>query len=337
MPTLSHGIGIPRSHYNTVPAWILGGATIDLDFANSRYFGGTPSTLLSITRASNATDLLPSSASGYAYNTYGNNVLAISPNIGLLIFEARTNLFLNSTAPVTQLAISLPATGSYTLWVNGSGTAAIAGVTATITGAGTASQGTPIVINCTVTGTVSVTIIGSLNAVQLEAGAFGSSFIVTAGATATRAADNIQLAGLAQTITNGSNPFSAVIQTSPTAVSGQVDLLFAGSGTQHYMLQLSGVTTFSARVSPANVTATLGSGGFTTTAVKSGFSYNPIGNAVSVVANNGTVVTGTLTYATGLTPFLGSTGSNAYYDAPIKRVTLWSPNISDVTLKSDTQ
>ena len=68
------------------PGWVEPGAAIDLDFSNGRYYGGSLTGLLSLSRASSETDLLPQSVSGYAYHTYGNNVLALSPFVGLLIY-----------------------------------------------------------------------------------------------------------------------------------------------------------------------------------------------------------------------------------------------------------
>jgi hypothetical protein len=119
-------------------------------------------------------------------------VAALTPGSGLSVEEIRTNVLLNSTAPVTQTTASL-GTGTYTLWVNGSGSATSSAGTATITGAGAATNGTPNVFAVTVAGTVTITVGGSLNAFQCELGTFGTSFIVTAGATATRAADVITL------------------------------------------------------------------------------------------------------------------------------------------------
>jgi hypothetical protein len=195
---MGRGMGHLGALGTVVPSWVLRSAgvpaVIDMDFAGSLYYGGTLSSLLAITRASSQTDLLPSSASGAAYNTFASNVLPITPGSGIAPWIGATNLFLNSSAPATQ-TITLSATGNYTLWVNGSGSAAIAAGTATITGAGTATNGSPVTINCTATGTVNVTVTGSLNACQLESGSAGTPFIVTAGASAARAANAITAAG----------------------------------------------------------------------------------------------------------------------------------------------
>lgn len=183
------------------PFWVLRGqgvpASIDFDFQGGRYYhskaasGAGPGQLVTVVRASSGTDLLPTSASGAAYSTFTNNVARITPGTGLLVEGARTNQLLNSTAPVTQTTGSL-ANATYTLWVNGAGSATMSAGTATGCGTGAATQGTPVSFTTTgAAGTCTVTVAGALNAFQLEAGTFGSSLIVTAGATATRAADSI--------------------------------------------------------------------------------------------------------------------------------------------------
>lgn len=174
-------------------SWVLSGAALDLDFANGRYFGvaGLPTSFLTTTRASSKTNLFPTSASGFAYSTFLSGVPSIT-SLGLSVEEARTNVLLNSTAPATQTTASL-GTGTYTLWVNGSGSATSSAGSATITGAGAATNGTPNVFVVTVAGTVTITVSGSLNAFQCELGVFGTSLIVTAGATGTRASDIITL------------------------------------------------------------------------------------------------------------------------------------------------
>jgi hypothetical protein len=88
-------LGMPALAIRRAPpatsSWELPGAAIDLDFAGSRYFGGSLASLVSCSRAS----------SGYARKAdgtllgFGNNVLRITDE-GLLIEEARTNLCLRS-------------------------------------------------------------------------------------------------------------------------------------------------------------------------------------------------------------------------------------------------
>lgn len=128
-------------------------------------------------RSGVSTNLLPSSPPGFAYSTFPANTL-VQWSGGRAAFKAVTNLFVNPTAPVTQ-TIALPATGTYTLWGNWpvTGSAVVAAGTATITGAGSVVNGSPLTINCTATGTITVTLSGSPpQAFQVEAGDFGTRF-----------------------------------------------------------------------------------------------------------------------------------------------------------------
>ena len=177
------------------PGWVLPGATLDLNFSTGQYYTPGVSGVLTNSRASVATTLLPTSVQGAAYVTVGSNVNRIVPGLGLLVEESRTNYLLNSAAPATQTTGSL-GTGTYVLWVNGSGNATMSAGTAIGCGSGVATQGTPVNVVITVAGTCTVTVGGSLNVFQLElsgsaSGPWGTSFIATAGTTLTRAADVI--------------------------------------------------------------------------------------------------------------------------------------------------
>jgi hypothetical protein len=311
------------------PAWALANSSIDLDFVNNRYWGGSLSSLLSVTRASNATDLLPSSASGYAYNTYGTNVLALSPNIGLLCYEARTNLFVSPTAPVTQ-TITLPATGSYALWVNGAGSAAIAAGTATITGAGTATNGTQVVINCTVVGTVVVTITGSLNTCQLEAGPSGSSFI-----SGTRAVGQTFILSSLLILLQGKTGTSLIAaKIDGSSVSGTIRGL-VGSGI---------AATFG--MGGAGVSGTAGGSFLAFTAnlcvAARGFNLNTNEKMIgswkqsnyALSLSGAAVVTSALTntLVSGSAYSIGSFGGAGFFNGVIQRATFWNSQLSNSLL-----
>lgn len=174
------------------PNWVLPTATVDLDFANGRYWTLGATGPLSFSRASVGTNLLPTSPSEASYQTFQSGVARITPGLGLLIEEVRTNFLLNSATPATQTTASL-ATGTYTLWVNGSGSATMTLGTGVGCGTSSATQGNPISFTLTVAGTCIVTVAGSLNAFQLEPNpgsvSFGTSFIPTGASPVTRAAD----------------------------------------------------------------------------------------------------------------------------------------------------
>lgn len=178
----------------------LPGASVALNFTSGQYrfgpgsaasssFAGLPG--LTVTRGSPATTYAETVAGVLV--PFSANQARIT-NKGLLIEEARTNLFLNSFAPVTQ-NVTITAT-SYTITVWGTGSVTVAAGTATISNGGAASAGSPRTIGCTVGGTISITVTGSPTAVQVEAGTFGTSPIPTVGSSVARVADVVTFSGL---------------------------------------------------------------------------------------------------------------------------------------------
>jgi lysophospholipase L1-like esterase len=142
---------------------------------------------------------------------------------GLLIEEQATNFLLNSLSPANQ-TVTL-STGSFTLWMEGTGSVAVAAGTAVGTGFGTASNstgigtyGTFVPFTITTAGTVTVTITGSVTAFQLETGSGPTSMITTTSAAATRAADNFNLISFPWNSLEGTLVVDSMIGVTPSAV-----------------------------------------------------------------------------------------------------------------------
>lgn len=106
---------------------------------------------------------------------------------GILIEGARTNLFLNSLVGATQVITA--AAVAYTLSFYGTGTITLSGVSTAGPLVGTGANNRVTLTFTPTAGALTCTVTGSCTRVQLEAGAFASSHILTAGASATRAAD----------------------------------------------------------------------------------------------------------------------------------------------------
>ena len=133
---------------------------------------------------------------GTAEDLAGNVVQFASEEVrrtdkGILIEEARTNLFLNSAVGVTQ-SVTVAA-AAHTLSFRGTGTVTLTGTSTAgpLVGSG---ANTRVTLTFTPTaGTLTLTISGSYTNVQLEAGSSASSWIPTAGASVPRAADVLQV------------------------------------------------------------------------------------------------------------------------------------------------
>lgn len=159
------------------------------DFDLNLLSGVTPAGW-TFTRAGTATDGMYTDAAGSSYNSYLTDVARIFAGRGLLVEESQTNYLLSSASPATQTTAVLAATW-YTAWMVGSGSVAITQQGGT--SMGTATAGNPVLWSAPGSLTYTATVTGSVDRFQINNGATPTSFIPTAGATVTRAADVARL------------------------------------------------------------------------------------------------------------------------------------------------
>lgn len=177
------GIGVAFS----TGSWWLSGASMHADFAANRLFGASDfATAFPITRATAGY----ADDSGGNWTSFGTGVLRRTDK-GLKIEEARTNLFLNSLAPVTQtITVSNATVYTVSLWATG-GTLTLSGAgSGTVNANGSitfTSSSTSLTVTCN-------SLSGAFQCVNVEAGAFKTSPISTAGASAARNGDAVTLA-----------------------------------------------------------------------------------------------------------------------------------------------
>jgi hypothetical protein len=163
------------------------------------FLSGTLDSRITFTRASTATfvgsdGLIQSVAIDAPRFDY--DPVTLAPR-GLLIEEARTNLFLNSLLNGTNLptqSVTVTAV-PHTISFYGTGTITLSGVSvATVVGTGAYPNRQTLTFTPTA-GVLVCTVVGLVQFAQLEAGSFATSFIPTAGTAVARSPDVASMTG----------------------------------------------------------------------------------------------------------------------------------------------
>ena len=139
--------------------------------------------------------------------------------------EARTNLLLNSGTLSTQSATV--ANVANTLSFTGTGTVTLSGVSTAgpLVGTGTGENNRVSLTFTPTAGTLTLTVSGTVTNAQLEAGSTPSSYIPTAGASATRAAETLTVpaANLPYDSTNMSIQIDGKMTYADNGLAGEVE------------------------------------------------------------------------------------------------------------------
>jgi hypothetical protein len=323
--------GLGSSSIGNAP---LAGSSVDLNFARSIYFGvsGAPTSFLTTTRASTA---YANDASGN-WTSFANNVPRIT-NLGLLVEEARTNLFLNSQAPATQ-TITVVNASTYAVSVIGTGTLTLSGALT-----GSVTQGSPFIGAASSTSLTVTTsgITGTFINAQVELGASVTSPIPTAGAAVTRAADGVTLTsppafgaaysmfaqGTPQApLGYGSYQFPLSLDDGTSSNIAQTGRLPASGNSQLLYTVASAQTQVTGSSIASNVTSKLGTA---IAASNQAFSLN--GAASNTLSTVGVPPVSTVNIGSG------APGQGAYWNGFISRVALWpTTRISNAQLQQIT-
>ena len=187
-----------------------------------------------------ATNAQYTDAAGASFSTFATNVPVFSSTLGVAAQEARTNYLVNSGAPVTQTTASL-ATGYYALFCNGTGSITSLAVTATASGVGalTCNSSTFQVIDVTVSGTISLTVVGSVNWGDLQnlpggATSTPTTHIVSGASSTTRPVDSfVPAQALKQFAIAQPNSASYVAEFTTQSAISYTGIL-ADNGTGHF-------------------------------------------------------------------------------------------------------
>jgi lysophospholipase L1-like esterase len=139
----------------------------------------------------------------------------------LLVEPPRTNHFLYSSAPMTQESLTL-AVGTYTVWLSGFGTVAVAAGTATLSATGAATYSSSFTFDVTSAGTVIYTVSGLVNFVQAEDGPNVTSYIATGAVPKFRDGDMVSVTSVG---TIGTIACTISLEWTPKTTTGAIECL----------------------------------------------------------------------------------------------------------------
>ena len=275
------------------------------------------------------------SAAAYYGPRFDYDPVTLQPK-GLLIEEQRANLVLNSTIDGASLAtqnVTVTAQ-AYTLSFYGTGQIVLSGTaSATVTGTGAYPSRKTLTFTPTA-GTLTLTVAGTVQYAQLEAGTFATSYIPTGASQATRTADVATV--------NGSNFYSwynqnegSYSETADTFIGGTNTLTFSDGTNNNRIASVTGTQNHLFVTSNSVTQADLDAGTFTINEfnkLSAGYKQNNFG----VSLNNSSTTTdtdGTTPIVNRLNIGVNGIGTGGFLNGHIKSIAYYNTRLSDSVLK----
>jgi hypothetical protein len=321
--------------------------SLDLRFAETKSLNDfiSSTNLITFTRASNATFIDSNGLIQTATTDvprFDHNP-ATGESLGLLVEEQRVNLLLNSETLATQTVTV--AAAAHTLSFYGTGSVVLSGAhSATVNGTGAHPTRTTLTFTPTA-GSLTLTVTGTVQYANLEAGAFATSWIPTTGSTATRSADVASISGSnfsswfpstltdhtffvqARTNTPSANAI-ALEGFEGTSLKG-LTVGLSADGSRPRVLQRHGVS----RIDTAPIIQTQAA--LLKYAVRTSSASRVYINSLD---STGVVTTQIdWTAQSGLSIGSRTAGAALFFNNHIRRIVFWPQPLSDLTLQTITQ
>lgn len=243
-----------------------------------------------------------------AYSAFAPNVL-VRTSRGLQTVPGYSQFAANPQAPANQ-TINLATTGTYTLWIEGTGSVAVAAGTAVGSGFGSATAAVPVTFTITTGGTVNLTVTGSPTLVQVINKGFKLPPIYS---VASLTGNQQVISGLGTQLAGGVYGFVQVDIRDPGSSSVRfISVTAAGNGNEQFRIGHNG----------GNINFVVANGGVATADISLGAWTQGVKTIAFAAGSNyakGRIVGGadvaadtSVTYPTGLSHLgLGGFGTNA--------------------------
>jgi hypothetical protein len=313
--------------------------SLDLRFAETKSLNDfiSSTNLITFTRASNATFV---DSNGLIQTATTNTPRfdhnpATGESLGLLIEEQRVNLLLNSETLATQSATV--AAAAHTLSFYGTGSVVLSGAhSATVNGTGAYPTRTTLTFTPTA-GSLTLTVTGTVQYANLEAGAFATSWIPTTGTTATRSADVASISG--SNYSSWANNNEGTIFSDSSIIASQIKTQavweLSGGTVLSSLRQPQGTANQFRAVIGGTFTGAPGTGATLTTGVTlAAVAYSGTAGRLQV-GSVGADATGSALDATSLS--IGSLAGSTQLNGWIKRLCFWPTRLANSTLQTIAQ